>query len=442
MQTLTTTNDFDAESVRAAWPALSNEERAEAFALLAEDNAQELFASLKADDQAGILQFLPNAKAAVWMRFLAPDDAADVLQEAPPDQQRRLEAMLDGPTLREVQALMAYAEDIAGGLMSPRYVRLRPNVTVDVAIRYLRQQIRSNPETLYYVYVLDAEQRLRGVISFRELFSADADALVSDVMRRDPIVVREHTDQEEVARVIDTSDLLAVPVVDDTGRMKGIVTVDDIVDVIREEATEDFHKIGGLESLGAPYLQTTALTMIRKRGVWLSVLFLGEMLTASAMAYFEQEIARAVVLAMFVPLIISSGGNSGSQAATLIIRAMALAELRLRDWWRVIRRELASGLTLGAWLGLIGFLRVVLWHELGLIDYGEHFVLVALTVWLSLIGVVCFGTLTGSMLPFILRAFRLDPATSSAPFVATLVDVTGLVIYFSIAAVVLRGTML
>ncbi len=436
------TSEFDAEDVRATWPALSDDERAEAFALLPEEQVQEFFASLTADDQAAILQLLPNAKAAVWMRFLAPDDAADVLQEAAPDQRQRLEAMLDAPTRREVQALLAYAEDDAGGLMSPRYVRLRPDMSVDAAIRYLRQQIRNNPETLYYVYVLDAEQRLQGVISFRDLFAAPADALVADVMRRDPITVREETDQEEVARVIETNDLLAVPVVDDAGRVKGIVTVDDIVDVIQEEATEDIHKIGGLEALDAPYLDVTFRTMIKKRGIWLSALFLGEMLTASAMAHFEHEIAKAVVLAMFVPLIISSGGNSGSQAATLIIRAMALAELRLRDWWRVIRRELGSGLTLGAWLGLIGFLRVILWHELGLIDYGEHFVLVAVTVWLSLIGVVCFGTLAGSMLPFILRAVRLDPATSSAPFVATLVDVTGLVIYFSIAALVLRGTLL
>jgi len=436
------TSEFDVEALRAAWPALSDEERSEAFALLAAEPAQEFFASLTAVDQAGILRKLPNGEATTWMRFLAPDDAADVLQATEPDQRQRLEAMLDGPTRREVQALRAYAEDDAGGLMSPRYVRLRSDVAVEVAIRYARQQIRNNPETLYYLYVLDAEQRLQGVISFRDLFAAPGEALVADVMRRDPITVREETDQEEVARVIETNDLLAVPVVDEAGHVKGIVTVDDIVDVIREEATEDIHKLGGMEALGAPYLAVTFATMIKKRGVWLSVLFLGEMLTASAMAYFEHEIAKAVILAMFVPLIISSGGNSGSQAATLIIRAMVLAELRLRDWWRVIRRELLSGLTLGAWLGLIGFLRVVLWHELGLINYGDHFVLVALTVWLSLIGVVCFGTLAGSMLPFILRALGFDPATSSAPFVATLVDVTGLVIYFSIAAVVLRGTML
>lgn len=436
------TNKFDAGALGGTWAALSDDERAEAFGLLPEDEAQAFFARVTPADKAGILQHMPDAKAAVWMRFLAPDDAADVLQEAQPAQRQRLEAMLDEPTRREVQALLAYAEDEAGGLMSPRYVRLRPDVTVDVAIRYLRQQIRNNPETLYYMYVLDAEQHLRGVITFRELLSAPGDTLVADVMRRDPIAVHDSTDQEEVARVIGQHDLLAVPVVDDAGRVKGIVTVDDIIDVIQEEATEDIQKIAGMEALDAPYLDVTFPTMIKKRGVWLSALFLGEMLTASAMAYFEHEIAKAVVLAMFVPLIISSGGNSGSQAATLIIRAMALGELRLRDWWRVIRRELGSGLTLGVCLGLIGFLRVILWQELGLIDYGAPFVLVALTVWLSLIGVVCFGTLAGSMLPFILRLLGFDPATSSAPFVATLVDVTGLVIYFSTAAVLLRGTLL
>ncbi|NLG44422.1 MAG: magnesium transporter [Phycisphaerae bacterium] len=435
-------SEIDLEALRATWPALSDEERAEAFSLLGEDDAQAFFGSLTPADQAGILKHLSNGKAAIWMRMLAPDDAADVLQESDAEQRKRLEAMLPEPTRREVQALLAYAEDDAGGLMSPRYVRLRPDVTIEVAIRYLRQQIRKNPETLYYVYVLDAEQRLLGVISFRELFAAPGDALVADVMRRDPITVHEATDQEEVARIIETNDLLALPVVDDEGRVKGIVTVDDIVDVIQEEATEDIQKIGGTEALRAPYLDVSFPAMIRKRGGWLSVLFIGELLTTVVMGYFEQELAQAVVLALFVPLIISSGGNSGSQATTLIIRSMALAELRLRDWWRVIRRELGSGLTLGAWLGLIGFLRVVLWHHAGWAHFGEHYVLLGLTVWLSLVGVVSLGTLAGSMLPFLMRLLGFDPAVSSAPFVATLVDVTGLIIYFSIAAVVLRGTLL
>jgi magnesium transporter len=235
---------------------------------------------------------------------------------------------------------------------------------------------------------------------------------------------------------------MAIPVVDADRHVKGIVTVDDIVEVVSEEATEDIQKIGGMEALDAPYLEVGYLQMVWKRGGWLSALFLGEMLTATAMGYFEKEIEKAVVLAMFVPLIISSGGNSGSQAATLVVRSLALTELRLRDWWRVFARELRSGVTLGAWLGLIGFLRISLWQYLGWTDYGVHHLLVGLTVWLSLIGVVAFGSLAGSMLPFILRRLGFDPATSSAPFVATLVDVTGLVIYFSVAALVLAGTVL
>jgi magnesium transporter len=437
-----TTNELNVESLRTLWPVLTGEERAEAFGLLAEHDGQEFFSSLTAPEQAELVRGLAPAKAIAWMRYLAPDDAADVLQSVDASERGPLRAMLDESTRREVDALLAYAEDNAGGLMSPRYVRLRPDVTVDVAIRYLRQQTRHNPETLYYVYVLDAEQRLQGVLSLRELMAAPGEALIADIMHRSPIAVRDATDQEEVARIIAQSDLLAVPVLDDEGRMKGIVTVDDVVDVIREEATEDIQKLGGSEALGAPYFDVGFFAMMKKRGGWLSALFLGEMLTATAMASFEDEIAKAVVLAMFVPLIISSGGNSGSQAATLIVRSMALAELRLRDWLRVLFRELQSGLTLGTWLGFIGFLRVEVWQQVGFFNYGEHSLLVAITVWLSLIGVVSFGTLTGSMLPFVLRRLGFDPATSSAPFVATLVDVTGLVIYFTIAALVLKGTLL
>ena len=234
---------------------------------------------------------------------------------------------------------------------------------------------------------------------------------------------------------------MAIPVVDNLGRMKGIVTVDDIVDVVQEEATEDIQKFGGMEALDAPYLQIAMASMIKKRAGWLAALFLGEMLTATAMAYFEDEIARAVVLALFVPLIISSGGNSGSQASTLVIRAMALGELRLRDWWRVIRREVITGLALGIVLGTIGFLRIIIWQSIKP-TYGAHAMLVAMTVFASLIGVVMFGTLSGSLLPFLLKRLKFDPASASAPFVATLVDVTGLVIYFTVASIILHGALL
>jgi magnesium transporter len=305
----------------------------------------------------------------------------------------------------------------------------------------LRKQGRERVETIYYAYVLDDQQHLLGVVSFRELFGAQPERKVREVMRTDVATVTDQQDQEVVSRVLADHDLVAVPVVDSDGRMKGIVTVDDIVDVVREEATEDIQKIGGMEALDAPYMRIAFWRMMRKRGSWLAVLFLGEMLTATAMGFYEHEIARAVVLALFVPLIISSGGNSGSQASTLVIRAMALGEVQIRDWWRVIRRELGAGLVLGSLLGSIGFLRIIVWQMVSPI-YGEHYVLIALTVAASLIGVVTFGTLAGSLLPFVLRSLKFDPASASAPFVATLVDVTGLLIYFSVASVILRGTLL
>jgi magnesium transporter len=314
-------------------------------------------------------------------------------------------------------------------------------MSVDEAISYLRRAARERVETIYYIYVLDAEQRLLGVVSFRELFAAPPTRTVREVMRADVVTVREELDQEAVANVIAESHLMAVPVLDAEGRIKGIVTVDDIVDVVREEATEDIQKIGGTQALEAPYLHVGLGEMVKKRAGWLSALFLGELLTASAMAYYEDRIARAVVLALFIPLIISSGGNAGSQATTLVIRAMGMGEVRLRDWWRVFRREFGAGLALGVILGAIGLLRVLLWPAREE-TYGANFLLIAYTVALSLVGVVLWGALAGSMLPFVLRRLGFDPASASAPFVATLVDVTGLVIYFSVATFFLRGTLL
>jgi magnesium transporter len=373
--------------------------------------------------------------------LLPPDDAADLIQEVPPEEREGFLALLDDATRQQVSGLLAYAEDAAGGLMNPHYARLRPEMTVSEAIAYLRKYAAEHRDTTYYAYVLDENQKLLGVLSFRELFAAGPNQRVADCMRTDLVTVREDQDQEEVSRLFAQHHFLALPVVDREGRMKGVVTIDDIVDVVQEEATEDIQKIGGSEALDLPYFATDFLTLVRKRGAWLTALFLGEMLTATAMGHFEEEIARAVVLALFVPLIISSGGNSGSQASTLIIRAMALGEVRLRDWWRVIRRELASGLALGSLLALIGVLRISIWQwAFGL--YGEHWQLVAVTVGFALIGVVTWGTIVGSMLPFILRRLGFDPASASAPFVATLVDVTGLIIYFTIASVVLRGTLL
>ncbi len=375
------------------------------------------------------------------MRLLAPDDAADVVQAIEPRDRPRFLALLDPATLGEVSALLAYAEDAAGGVMNPRYMRLRPEISVEVAIRYLRRQAIRGIEVIDYAYVLDPAMHLLGVVSFRELFAAAPEKLVSDLMHLDLVTVTDETDQEAVAQLLAEEGLLAIPVVDAEGRMKGVVTADDVVGVVQEEATEDIQKIGGSEALDEPYLQIGFTDMVRKRGRWLAALFLGEMLTATAMGFFEAEIARAVILALFVPLIISSGGNSGSQAATLVIRAMALGEVRIRDWWRVARREILTGLALGLLLGVIGLVRILVWQAVGQV-YGVHYLLVALTVAGSLVGVVMFGTLAGSMLPFVLRRLGADPASASAPFVATLVDVTGLIIYFTMARLILGGTLL
>jgi magnesium transporter len=325
--------------------------------------------------------------------------------------------------------------------MNPRFARVRPDMSVDQAISYLRLQARDRVETIYYAYALDSAQKLLGVVSFRDLFAARPEQTVANIMRREVVTVRDDMDQEAVSRVFARHSLPAVPVVDAEGRMKGLVTLDDIVDVVQEEATEDIQRLGGTEALGAPYLRMALPAMIRKRAGWLAALFLGEMLTATAMARYEDEIAKAVVLALFVPLIISSGGNSGSQATTLVIRAMALGEVRLRDFFHVARREILSGLSLGVILGSIGVARILVWQTI-FHTYGDHAGLVAATVGLSLVGVVMWGCLAGAMLTFLLRRLGLDPASASAPFVATLVDVSGLIIYFTVAGVVMGGTLL
>ena len=423
------------------WSSLAPEARLEAFKALSRAEGEDFFWNLSAPDQVELLLELPAVERRGWMRFLAPDDAADVVQAAPEEERDGLLALLDDSTRKEVTALLAYAEDQAGGLMSPRFARVRPDMTADEAISYLHKQARERVETIYYVYVLDAQQRLVGVVSFRQLFEAPGSMKVRDLMQTEVVTVSEQMDQEDVGLLFARHSLLAIPVVDADRHMKGVVTVDDIVDVVQEEATEDIQKIGGMEALDEPYLDIGLFRMIRKRAGWLSALFLSETLTATAMGYYEHEIARAVVLALFIPLIISSGGNSGSQASTLVVRAMALGEVRLRDWWRVMRREFAAGLALGSILGMIGLLRILLWPTRAAL-YGEHYVLIAITVACSLVGVVLWGTISGSMLPLIMRRLGFDPASASAPFVATLVDVTGLVIYFTVASVILYGTLL
>jgi magnesium transporter len=430
-----------ADSVLAAWPALTLAEKSAIFRALPRGEAEDLFLSLEATDQSEILHLVSPTEQRSWVRLLAPDDVADLIQECPSEERQGLLGLLDDTTRREVTALLAYAEDEAGGLMNSRFIRVRPEMAVDEAITYLKQQARTQIETIYYVYVLDGDQKLLGVASLRQILSAPPERRVHEIMETELKVIPDDMDQEEVSRVFSQNEFTAMPVVDSEGRMKGIVTVDDIVTVVQEEATEDFQKMGGTEALDAPYFQSSFTEMIRKRAGWLTVLLVGEMFTTTAMGYFEHELKRATVLTLFLPLILASGGNSGSQATTLIIRAMALGQVRLRDWWRVFVRELASGLALGAILGLLGMLRISLWPT-RLEQYGQHYVLVAVVVSFSLVGVVLLGSLTGSMLPFLLRRLGFDPASASAPFVATIVDVTGLVIYFTFASLVLTGTLL
>ncbi len=428
------------DELRDAWAVLDATERLDGLRLLDREDGEEFFIALPGPDQADLLLTMRRGERRSWLRLLEPDDVADVVQSVSDDERPALLAMLDGPTRKEVEALLAYEEDDAGGLMNTRYARLRPNMTADEAISYLRRQARTQLETIYYAYVLDAEQHLLGVVSFRDLFRASSAQRVSEIMEKDVVSADPALDQEALSRLFAEHDLTVMPIVDAAGVMKGIVTVDDIVDVVQEEATEDAQKFGGMEALDMPYLQSRRREMLRKRGGWLAVLLIGEMLTATALAFFEGEIKHATVLALFIPLIISSGGNAGSQASTLVIRAMALGEVRAADWWRVLRREVAIGLALGTGLGLLGLVRVLIWGAAG--SYGEHYALIGATVAGSVIGCVTFGTLAGAMLPFVLRKIGADPASASAPFVATLVDVTGLVIYFLVATAILSGTLL
>jgi magnesium transporter len=430
------------DDLQETWRILAPEDRLEAFFDLPRADAEDYFLDLSARDEHQLISLMPAAQRRSWLRLLPPDDAADVLQQCEePGERAEWLALLDDQTRNEVTALLAYAEDDAGGLMNTRYARVRPDASVDEAIAYLRRQGRDKLEHVNYIYVLEADQTLVGVVALRDLFTAPSGKTVRELMNNEVYTARSDMDQEALGRLFQQHDLQVIPVVDEAGRMQGIVTVDDIVDVLQEEATEDIQKIGGTQALDAPYLQVGFTEMIRKRVIWLAVLFVGETLTAAAMGRFEDEIAKAVVLTLFIPLIISSGGNSGSQASTLVIRAMALGEVKLGDWWRVVSRELTQGLAMGGILAVIGFARVVLW-ELALHSYGPHYVKVALTVAGSVIGVVTFGTVVGSMLPFLLRRVGLDPASASAPFVATLVDLMGIVIYFTLASVLLRGTLL
>jgi magnesium transporter len=429
-----------AESLRALKPDAA----AKVMAALSFDLAVQVFDEPELRDRrCEIVRQMDEEAVGPLVDAMSADQQADLFRELPAADRRRLLKRLEPATQHTLELLLRYPSDTAGGIMTTELASVPSTWTVERALQYVVEVGRAK-ETVYAIYVLDPETReLVHVVSLRQLMLAERQTPVGDVGdRRLPLTVGPHADREDVARLISKYDLLAVPVVDEGRHVLGIVTVDDVIDALVREQTEDIQKLGGLEALDEPYTRISFGKMIRKRAGWLCALFLSEMLTATAMQRFEGEIAKAVVLSMFIPLVMSSGGNSGSQATSLIIRAIALREVRLGDWWRIALRELPTGLVLGAILGVIGFTRIELWQRLHLFDYGPHHFLVALTVGSALIGIVAFGSLAGSMLPFLLKRVGFDPASASAPFVATLVDVTGLVIYFSVALLILRGTLL
>jgi magnesium transporter len=410
------------------------------FRILPHALAADVFEYLDVEAQQQLLRGMAQEQVVGILNEMSADDRTALLEELPSAAARQLIRLLTPEERRIAQALLGYPEGSVGRLMTPDLIAIDANWTVKETLDYVRENGRDS-ETLNVIYVVDDRGKLIDDLRIREFLLTPLDKKVSELVDENFVALAVTDSQEDALNVFRRYDRSALPVVDSTGVLVGLVTTDDMLDVAEEEATEDIQKFGGMEAMDEQYMRIPLWRMVRKRASWLVVLFLGEMLTASAMSYYEAAIARAVVLALFLPMIISSGGNSGSQASRLIIRAMALGEVTLRDWWRVMRKEILAGLLLGMVLGTIGFLRVAVWAQFSTV-YGPHWLLVALTVGVALIGVVLWGSLSGSMLPFILRGLGADPATSSAPFVATLVDVTGLVIYFSLALLILRGAML
>lgn len=424
--------------------ALPRERVADLLRALPAERAADVLEYLNEDLRSEVLERLPTRQAAALVTEMTPDDRADVLEDLEEERADEILAKIPAAEREETERLLAYEPDTAGGLMTTEFVSVPEDERVEEALAGVRRIARGGRrEAMHAIYAVDSTGSLKGVMSLTELLAAPEGAIVRDVAWTEIVTVPPEMDREEVARLTSSYDLVVVPVVDEHRRILGVVTVDDVIDALVEEHTEDAQRFGGMEALDEPYTQVGFFSMIRKRGGWLSILLIGEMATATVMKHFELELGKALVLTLFIPLIMSSGGNSGSQATSLIIRAMALGEVKLRDWWRVALRELPSGVALGILLGLLGVARVLVWQYFGIGGgYGQHYVLIALVVGFALIGVVTFGSLAGSMLPFVLRRIGFDPASASAPFVATLVDVTALSIYFYVALFFLKGTLL
>ena len=419
----------------------SEDEQVIVFRVLPHDQAADVFEYLDVEAQQKLLRAMAHEQVVGILNEMSPDDRTALLEELPSAAARQLIKLLTPEERSIARALLGYPEGSVGRLMTPDLIAVDAGWSVKEVLDYVRENGQDS-ETLNVIYVVDDRGKLLDDIRMREFLLKPLTAKVSDLMDHNYVTLSVTDSQEDAVNIFRKYDRTALPVVDSGGVLVGLVTIDDMLDVAEKEATEDIQKLGGMEALDEPYTTIPLMRMVKKRATWLIILFLGEMLTATAMQGYNGEIEKAAILAMFLPLIISSGGNSGSQATTLVIRAMALGELRLGDWFRVVRKELLSGLSLGLILGTIGFFRITLWQYLHIFDYGKYHWLVAFTVGTALIGVVLWGTISGAMLPFLLRRCRLDPATSSAPFVATLVDVTGLVIYFNVALFILRGTLL
>lgn len=438
--------DIDPADIAEVIDDLPPEDSGVIFRILPRDVASLAFEYLPIDQQTEIVQTLGSEQLANVLNEMAPDDRTRLFEELPAEVTKRALETLKPEELKAARQLLGYPENSAGRFMTPEYLALKPSMTAADALKHLRANGKGR-ETLNILYVVDAKGVLLHDLRLGDVVMADPNTLVGDIVSRALVSIPATAGRDEVLSLFEKYDRVALPVTDTRGAMVGIITADDVLDAAEEKATEEVQKLGGLEALDAPYMDISMFEMLKKRGGWLSVLLVGEMLTTTAMTYFSAELEKAIVLAMFIPLIISSGGNSGSQATSLIIRALAVREISLADWWRVAVRELRSGVLLGLMLGTIGFGRIILWetlHTAGVIGttYGDHYLLVACTVAASLVGVVLFGSLIGSMLPFALRRLGFDPATASAPFVATLVDVTGIIIYFTVASLILRGTLL
>jgi magnesium transporter len=436
------TEELHAKDLADVAEALPQQMVAPFLSALPVERAADVLEYLDEDLRTEVLETMSVRQAAELVTEMTPDDRADTLENLEEETTEGILSEIPAAERAETEKLLAYAPDSAGGLMTTEFVSVSQDTPVEEALAAVRRIARSERrEAMNTIYTTDSAGRVQGVMSLRELLAAPEGAKVSEIAWEEVQTVPVTADRVEVARLVREYDLVAVPAVDDNGVIQGVVTVDDVIDALVEEHTEDVQRFGGMEALDMPYTQIGFFSMIGKRAPWLAVLFLSEMLTTTAMGHFQGELEKAVVLALFVPLIISSGGNSGSQATSLIIRSLALGEIKLRDWWRIMLRELPSGLMLGAILGLMGIARILLWQQLGLATY-PHPILLAITIGVSLVGVVTFGSLAGSMLPFVLQRLGFDPASASAPFVATLVDVTGLSIYFYVALLILSGTLL